>query len=232
MGTRHVISIYKDGEFKLAQYGQWDGSPTHQGSDILRFLARADLEALSKGVDRLFYATDDELESLYETVGVPRGSEWMNASQAARLKELFPTIQRDLGAGILPLLADPSTRFDHGIEGKEGMIPTSDFIQFIGEPWCEWAYVIDLDEGTFETYRCGSGQDDEPTRFNSILIAGTDDDTSFPRLVGSFSVYALPTRDEYVEGTYPDGLERERAYLAELAAAELDKDPGGPTMSP
>ena len=27
MGTRHLIAVQLDGEYKIAQYGQWDGYP-------------------------------------------------------------------------------------------------------------------------------------------------------------------------------------------------------------
>lgn len=31
MGTRHLVIVYHDGSYKLAQFGQWDGtSPIHK----------------------------------------------------------------------------------------------------------------------------------------------------------------------------------------------------------
>lgn len=38
MGTRHLISVVLDGEYKIAQYGQWDGYPSGQGQAIVDFL--------------------------------------------------------------------------------------------------------------------------------------------------------------------------------------------------
>ena len=38
MGTRHLTCVVKDGDYKVAQYGQWDGYPSGQGIDILTFL--------------------------------------------------------------------------------------------------------------------------------------------------------------------------------------------------
>lgn len=38
MGTRHLIAAKVDGEYKLAQYGQWDGYPEGQGVAVLDFL--------------------------------------------------------------------------------------------------------------------------------------------------------------------------------------------------
>ncbi|MHC5949058.1 hypothetical protein ACVXZ3_04645 [Providencia hangzhouensis] len=38
MGTRHLICVAKDGDYKVAQYGQWDGYPSGQGLTLLTFL--------------------------------------------------------------------------------------------------------------------------------------------------------------------------------------------------
>lgn len=37
MGTRHKIKVIYNGELKVNQYGQWDGYPTGQGADVLKF---------------------------------------------------------------------------------------------------------------------------------------------------------------------------------------------------
>ena len=38
MGTRNLTIVYVDGEYKVAQYGQWDGYPEGQGATCLDFL--------------------------------------------------------------------------------------------------------------------------------------------------------------------------------------------------
>jgi len=35
--TRNLIAVYSDGNYKLAQYCLWDGSPRGQGIDVLKF---------------------------------------------------------------------------------------------------------------------------------------------------------------------------------------------------
>lgn len=32
MGTRNLTAVYLDGQYKVAQYGQWDGYPEGQGN--------------------------------------------------------------------------------------------------------------------------------------------------------------------------------------------------------
>ena len=40
MGTRHLTAVHVDGEYKIAQYGQWDGYPEGQGMTALTFARR------------------------------------------------------------------------------------------------------------------------------------------------------------------------------------------------
>lgn len=35
MGTRNLTAVYLDGQYKVAQYGQWDGYPEGQGITAL-----------------------------------------------------------------------------------------------------------------------------------------------------------------------------------------------------
>ena len=34
MGTRHIIAVYVNGEYKIAQHGQFDGYPEHVGCEF------------------------------------------------------------------------------------------------------------------------------------------------------------------------------------------------------
>ena len=38
MGTRNLTCVFVNGEYKVAQYCQWDGYPSGQGLTILNFL--------------------------------------------------------------------------------------------------------------------------------------------------------------------------------------------------
>ena len=38
MGTRNLTIVYSNGEYKVAQYGQWDGYPEGLGVQLLKYL--------------------------------------------------------------------------------------------------------------------------------------------------------------------------------------------------
>ena len=35
MGTRNLTIVYYDGDYRVAQYGQWDGYPEGAGIEVL-----------------------------------------------------------------------------------------------------------------------------------------------------------------------------------------------------
>jgi hypothetical protein len=44
MGTRNLSMVIYDNKIKVAQYSQWDGYPTGNGSMILEFLNKEDFD--------------------------------------------------------------------------------------------------------------------------------------------------------------------------------------------
>lgn len=60
MGTRHLTCVVKNNEYKVAQYGQWDGYPSGQGVNILNFLKEMSQEKFLKGIDNCFEPTEEQ----------------------------------------------------------------------------------------------------------------------------------------------------------------------------
>ena len=52
MGTRNLVCVVKGGEYKVAQYGQWDGYPTGQGETIVEFLLQRMDRAMFEQIGR------------------------------------------------------------------------------------------------------------------------------------------------------------------------------------
>jgi hypothetical protein len=231
MGTRHLITIVKDGEFKLAQYGQWDGYPSGQGAIILKFLGEGDVDALKRNVDKLYFAGEEDLQALYETfAGIPRGQEWIDGEQSKKLKENLPTLHRDTGAEILNLIANGGANRFYDVAEADIRIPTVDMLSFAGGWDCEWVYAVDLDSETFEVYEAGIGGETQPNRFTDVIKKAYENDEEEPcfvNLVGSYKFDALPTLQEFLKlEEQEDDLLEADDDLPALPAPETD-DNGG-----
>jgi len=187
MGTRHLICVYWQGGWYLAQYGQWDGYPSGQGADIVEFLSNPkNIKDLKFGLEHCVYrATDKDLDA-YSASNPP------------------PSLSRDTSAKILSIIATAGAaasekQVDSGDkEDVAGKIPLVFQLEFVLDTlFCEWAYVIDLDTECLEVY-CGPDQKKTDNhRFKSI--GGPDDPV--PTLAASFNFEVLRTmtREEFAE---------------------------------
>lgn len=236
MGTRHLITIVKDGEFKLAQYGQWDGYPSGQGAEIVTFFHEGDVEAFKANIDKLRYVDDAEADLLYQTLGIPAGQEWLNMEQSDAIKNTFPTLHRDTGSDILSIIASGQAELQD-LSAGTSYIPTVNSLGFAGGFGCEWVYTLDLDKGTFEVYEGGFNEEGEPNRFTDIIKAefeGSDEAPCAVRAVGEYKLDAMPTWQEFLADLDPAALQRKLAWIAEREAeeaAEAAKDPSEVTPS-
>lgn len=211
MGTRHLICVVLDGNFRVAQYGQSDGQPDGVGAEVVRFLRRVDLETFKARVRACRLITRYEWEAREEMRAAFRTQiEHLNSVCSALLgvKNLdFEDIEfarqyrirrylrpgsvthlsRDCGAQILYAIL---------LRDEPGGLPLIDERGFAGDSAsCEWAYVIDLDGGVLEIYE---GLNTEPTSPDSRFPSGADwlegrDNGFHPvRLVKTYDLSALP----------------------------------------
>lgn len=217
MGTRHLIAVVKDGDFKVAQYGQWDGNPEWQGAIVVKFLrgihAEDQVEAFHQAVSRCYFMGRDECEKV-------------NAEFQAQMSKLdkhrlggyekyqtqldesyyqegsWTHLSRDVGGRILDVVLKRP-------EEKLGLI---DFRGFAGDSlFCEWAYVVDLDNGMFEIYR---GLNRTPTPANSRFPSGAEwlekqTDYEPVLLVATFPLRAIPDdwSEQVLKIAYPENEE-------------------------
>lgn len=186
MGTRHLIAVVVDGEYKVAQYGQWDGYPKGQGVVILNFLREHSLEVLTTKVRQCKYLPEKTINALWKKYGAVDGS--ISLDKAEKMKKDYPELSRDTGAKILDLIY--SSKKGLGLE---------DSLDFAKDSlYCEWAYVIDLDKRTFEVYK---GFNKKPVnkseRFQSEPQKGKEEQYYPVRLVQTFSLDKLPPVEEF-----------------------------------
>lgn len=128
MGTRNLTLAKIDGEFKIAQYGQWDGYPSGNGEVVLEFLKTWNRPNFEDKLRHLSFCTDDELKTIGEN------ENW---------SQTHPWLSRDCGAKILQTVHD----------SKEDL-KLKNTLSFAGDSlFCEWAYLLDLDENKLEVYK-------------------------------------------------------------------------------
>lgn len=189
MGTRHLIAVQLDGQYKIAQYGQWDGYPDGQGVKVLRFIRDLALDSYAEFVAKVratTFMTSEEIDALNADIAAgkyPRG--WSRE---------FPHISRDAGGEILGMVAAAAPG-----------LKLMDRIAFAGDSlFCEWAWVIDLDKRTLEAYR---GFNKRPVaegeRFHGWQESHPESDTNKDyqpvRFVTSWPLDGLPSDDQFLE---------------------------------
>jgi hypothetical protein len=189
MGTRNLTCVVKDGEFKVAQYGQWDGYPSGQGMTCLDFLRNWDRDQFSDQIDACIPQDKDEIQAFCESIGAKDG--WMNTKQSDKFKTKYPQLSRDMGAKILQFIAD----------SKEP-VQLNNNVEFAADGlFCEWVWVIDLDKNTFECYMGfnQNGHLPESERF-AFLDKTQDGDKDYypPLLKASWQLASLPSNEQFL----------------------------------
>ncbi|PNS14483.1 hypothetical protein CAC42_3769 [Sphaceloma murrayae] len=200
MGTRSLTLVYHNGKYVIAQYGQWDGYPEGNGVKILTFLLDpTNLPKLLANLDNLYVPDEAELEEYNR-----QAEQVSSAAHEARydreayaqlnfdeqrivqdrmsnpLKIVCPSLSRDTGAGILQLVAETKARVPIQLE--------PDFIE--DTLFCEWAYVVNVDEGELEAY---AG--------NHVGMEGRHsfaDRKSRPALMGLWRLDDLPSEKQFL----------------------------------
>lgn len=162
MGTRHLITVVKDGKNKIAQYGQWDGYPSGQGVTVLQFLKnKRRVAKFRKSLDRVrfldYEGKDKEMLEEYDK----NAPVWSTDEdfRTDKQRAWFRTFMcRDIGAEILGNVAN-----------SEGEVVLRDNSDFSKEFDCEYEYKINLDVNQLHVYDDGKKVgvyelDDLPTK--------------------------------------------------------------------
>ena len=140
MGTRHLIAVFADGEYRVAQYGQWDGYPEGQGLECLHFLRDEMNEKFKENVLKCSTISLEKMKKIEEQYNINGGM--ISLRDYDRFSNDYPQLSRDTGSEILRMIQNS----DNGLE----LIVNIDFAA--DSLFCEYAYVIDLDNRTFEAY--------------------------------------------------------------------------------
>jgi len=214
MGTRNLTCVVSDGEFKVAQYCQWDGYPSGQGATVLSFLkgepvddveARYpsnveksrfgleglvfDLEQFRENVRGCYKIDEEDLYKIWLDefgVDLKASNGMVNMEDSDRFAAKYPWLNRDLGGYILPY-----------IQGN-GPLPLQVDVEFAGDSlFCEYCYVVDLDTERFEFYQ-GFQKKSNNDRFAQYFMKPEHRNETYysVALAGSWSLDDLPTVED------------------------------------
>jgi len=191
MGTRHVTAVIQSEQFKIAQYGQWDGYPEGQGTNILNFLRKSNLDKFKEQVAKCCFISEEEIKQRWIECGADPDDEWVGMDVATKFKKKYPGLSRDIGSDILSMVYNGETfELQNSIDFVEDSL------------WCEWAYVIDLDKNTFEVFE---GFNKKPLNenerfFNGGTVQEKNTGEYYPvKLVKSYSLDKLPTKAKFLK---------------------------------
>lgn len=202
MGTRHLTCVVSGGEYKVAQYGQWDGYPSGQGIEILAFLRGGlNRDVFLPNLAQTFQPTEEQIKTWWLEVGhdIENGGGFVDHAIAKQFSKKHPSLSRDTGGEILSL-----------IQGSGEPLPVRVYKEFAADSlFCEWAYVVDFDKNTFEVFE---GFNHDPLKEDERFYGVTCDS-------GNNGYHPVRHRK-----TYPlDSLPTDEEFLAELEPKEEDE---------
>lgn len=187
MGTRNLVCVVLDGKMKVAQYGQWDGYLEGQGKTVINFIGKQmKLTAFKKAVRECRWLTEAEVRETWVKAGdkPDNKSGMVNMEVSDRHSELFPALSRDTCGQILRLIQDGkverNVKLKSGKWGRKIFTVTpprglQDSASFAADSlFCEWAYVVDLDNKVLEIYRGFNKTDTAKGRFAEMREEGNE----------------------------------------------------------
>lgn len=209
MGTRNLTMVVLGGEYKVAQYGQWDGYPEGQGLQALQIMRKivenGEIEKFKEQISAVYEITPEiYARMLWECGGTGLTAEKLVEAEKRNplvsiipddvLEEYlkkYPQMSRDTGANILQLIMDAKKLFC--VSNNLGFAGGGNAFA------CEWAYLVDLDRETLEVYTFNCvplGKDD---RFYFLQA----ESKRYPiKMIKSYNLNALPEDDKFVDELY------------------------------
>ena len=188
MGTRFLTAVFADGQYRVAQYGQWDGYPECAGVNILHFLRdELDERRFRAELGKLHWVDPVKLKELFLRFGAEKDGS-ISIDNHDRLKRAFPEFHRDTGEDILRLIQNSGV--------LSGALENN--LDFAGDSlFCEWAYVVDFDERAFEVYE---GFNTHPLHESERFAQMEHDGKYHPvKWAASFWLDGLPSDEAFLE---------------------------------
>ena len=181
MGTRHITAVVSEGQFVVAQYGQWDGYPTGAGNDIVAIIS-GKIDQLKASLKHIVPVESGTVGRYWTECGAQEWDADMETCQRFKAKHM--TLDRDTGPDVLDILIHTEVPVELYLN-----------VGFIADGlFCGWVYVVDWDSGMFEIYR-GFQTPPSENRFLT-MFEGAIDGYYPPKLVATYPLDDLPLGPE------------------------------------
>lgn len=194
MGTRNLTAVSINGEYKVAQYGQWDGYPSGQGATILNFLQKeGNVAKLRSSLEKVRFLDPEGVDkSMVESFN-NNPPQWSNEPDNRTDEQKYwasTFLSRDIGGKILHNI----------ISSNDDEIVIKNQIGFADDSlMCEYAYVIDLDKNTFEVFEGFNSGEVVSGRFSSNDTALEKTEGYGPvKLVKEYNLSDLPEESVFI----------------------------------
>lgn len=158
MGARNLtIVIDLEGNTKVAQYGQCDGYPSGVGLDVLRAIRNHDHIRILEEIDKCHMISEEVYHKMWTKAG-HTGGDFVDMVVSNRFRDMYPTMHRYMSGGsLLDHIMSPDDNIVHfETDGDKyiGGYPVQDNTTFAADSlFCEWCYVVDFSNNTFEVYK-------------------------------------------------------------------------------
>ncbi|MGB9803120.1 hypothetical protein [Desulfofundulus sp.] len=178
MSTRGAYGFRIDGVDKIT-YNHSDSYPEWLGNEIVAFVKKTPYEEMVEAARKIILVSES---------GEPTDE------QVEECREFF-NLPGDCGKQWYWLLRDAQGDLDVYLKGLRYMLNYRDFLA--DSLFCEWAYIINLDERIFEVYRGFQKQRDRNPR-NRYRDMERCDEAYYPvKLVAEFPLENIP--DDWIE---------------------------------
>lgn len=193
MGTRNLTAVRFENNWRVAQYCQWDGYPSGQGVSILSFVSSTmNIKALKEQLSKVRFLEHEGVDKEFIESYNKNSPEWSNDpdNRTDEQKHWWETyMHRNIGSGILATI----------VESNDEEMILDNRISFAGGSlFCEWAYVINLDDNTLEVYEGFNKEKIESGWFSGDEFKDDESEYEPVKLVKTYSLDNLPDSDTFV----------------------------------
>lgn len=162
MGTRGLYGFRKNGVDKTT-YNHWDSYPECLGRTVVRFCLETPEDQMSKMYDQI-ELVDEDSSATPEQIAFCRKTNTPDLSVGDRSESSWYCLLRNIQGDLNSLKNIIQS------EGKGYMIDNSSFIK--DSLFCEYAYIINLDDHILEYYEGFQKEPDEAGRYGCEQKAG------------------------------------------------------------